>query len=246
MLFKQKISITTQKTKKPFDYFQQQEFSLMIQDKNEAETAKGIDKYLHQSTLDFLSHLENYQNDSREIFIQSLIKLLENIITNPYVDKYRLIDPDYQSEPIIYKQAFLAGFFKRIGFIEEKNGKQQIFYYPYNAPIPALITVQTTLKDFGKLTGVQGDIIDIREMTSFENFLKLRNFLASDLLRKEAKPERIAVGLNLDELRVIFAEINIKTIRQLLICYKQSSELLEETLGRTVTPKRRAQHVLST
>jgi len=216
----------------------------MIQDRNEA--AKGIDKYLHQSTIDFLHHLETYQNESRELFLESLIKLLDNIITNPYVDKYRLINPDYQSEPIIYKQAFLAGFFKRVGFIEEKNGKQQIFYYPYNAPIPALITVQTTLRDFGKVTGIKGDIIDIREMTSFDNFLKLRNFLAEDLLKKECKPERIALGLNLDELRVIFAEINIRTAQQILIMYKNNPEELEAALVRIVSPKRRAEHVIKT
>lgn len=216
--------------------------SLFPGDKNEYN--RNIEKYLRDITTDFLSQLQKHPMNSKQIFIDLLIKIFNDIISHPYLDKYRIIDANYQPDPITFKKTFCIDFFKRIGFLEEMNGKYPILFYPYSAPISPLVSVQTALRELGKGTPDYFEKAEISQMTDFEEFLKFQSIMDKDLLNKEEKKSRVALNMNLDELRLIYAEHQTRTLQQILLVNYRDHRSIEKTLIEVISGKRRAENIL--
>jgi len=218
--------------------------TLQPRDKTEHNKNINIEKYLRDITVEFLAQLQKHPSDSKQIFIDILIKFFNDIITHPYIDKYRIMDANYQPDPITLKKTFCINFFKRIGFIEEMNGKYPILFYPYSAPIPPLVTVQAALKELGKGTPEYTDKAEITQITDFGTFLKLQSIIDKDLLNKEEKAARVALNMNLDELRLVFAEHQTRTLLEILLVYYREPKSITKTLMEIISTKRRAEIVL--
>ncbi len=208
------------------------------------EYNRNIEKYLVDVTSFFLSQLEQHPSDSKPAFLDHLLKIFDDIVNHPYVDKYRIIDPSYQTDPIIFKKTFCINFFKHIGFLEEMNNMHPILIYPYNAPIQALITVQNSLKEIGKGALEYSDKLEVSQMNNFEIFLKFQYVLDIDLLNKSSKNARIAISLNLDEIKLISGELQIKTLKEMLLLYSQNPQQIEKTFRDYVVPLKRADLIL--
>lgn len=206
------------------------------------------EKYLRDATHQYLNFLQTYPTELKLKSIEILLKFIDSIIKHPYIDKYRILNISSDSLPMTFRQPFSLDFLKRIGFIEEFSDNQQLLCYCYSSTIPTLLSVQSLLKDdkqgLASDNFSTGEKVSLIQRTDFDNFLKYREILTQDLLKKESRSERVSLNLSLDEMRTFCAELGLRTLQDIMITYCKDPVLIENTVRSIVYSKRKADALL--
>jgi hypothetical protein len=202
-----------------------------------------LKNYIETNTRVFVDALKNSPGNLHQRVFDSMRTIFENILHNPYLDYYRVVDSYHYPLTKAFKLQAGIDYLMSLGFIEGKNPKQ--LYFPYDAMLASLSIADEYLKQLYAKVISEKSSSDIKNKVSFPFFKKFSMILSADLLNKAAKEERIALNVTLDELQSMSRRMRTSTLQDLIVEYGTRPENFQQTMEASMANTYKLKQLLS-
>ena len=202
----------------------------------------SLNIYIDNMTKKLLENLRGNSVNLNQKILSSLKTIFENIIHNPYLDKFRMINPYQPSVTKIFSSEPCLIYLKELGFIEGANRKE--LYFPYDSMIASLIVSTELLKKYADTYFIERNINEIQEKLKFPFFMKYATILDKDLLNKGAKNERMLAGVTIEQVQAIYNQFGATKLEDFIGEFGVNPEIFQEIILATAQTTKKGKDFL--
>lgn len=195
-------------------------------------------------TRNFYNTISHNSVNVNAKIIEGMISIFQNIITNPYDDRARIVEPLHYNKSKLFSYPSCLQYLRDLGFVNGKKEFQLLF--PYDLMIAKLIRAKEALSQIHEQKIQEIHILDVENRVTFPYFQQYCQILSTNLAMKNNKVERQRLQMSLDEASEFYHHTKTLSLEEMIVEFMSDPQSFQNLTYSIFSSQQKAKEFVST